>query len=135
MPGMGDMARMMAAGGGDGGGGMSGDGGSPDLEAQDPNAPEDGPEQAGGDPAEMIEDCVQQIMAAAEQLPGDLGEKARKHAEGLMEIAQQAEAAGGGAAEEGAGGQEPSPDGQSDQVEGTGQGGGAVGGSPVSYGA
>lgn len=134
MPGMGDMARMMAAGGGDGGGGMSSDGGSPDLEAQDPNAPEDGPEAGGGDPCETIEQALQEIMTAAEQLPGDLAEKARKHVEGLMEICEQAEAAVGSASD-GAGGQPPSPDGKSDQVEGTGQGGGAMGGSPVSYGA
>lgn len=134
MPGMGDMARMMAAGGGDGGGGMSGDGGSPDMEAQDPNAPEDGPEQGGGDPCEMIEEALEQIMGAAEQLPGDLAEKARKHVEALMEICQQAEAAGG-SAQEGSGGQEPAPDGQADQIEGTGQGGGSVGGSPVGMGA
>lgn len=131
MAGMADMARMMAA---SGDGGMGADAGSPDLEAQDPNAPEDGPEAAGGDPCETIEQALQEIMAAAEQLPGDLAEKARKHVEGLMEICQQAEAAGGGA-EAGASGQEATPDGQSDQMEGTGQGGGAVGGSPVSYGA
>lgn len=134
MAGMGDMARMMAAGGGDGGG-MGGDAGSPDLEAQDPNAPEDGPEAAGGDPAEVVEQALQEIMAAVEQFPGDLAEKARKHVEGLMEICEQAEAAGGSGAEAGAGGQEATPDGQSDQVEGTSQGGGSVGGSPVSYGA
>lgn len=128
MPGMDDMARMMAASG-PGGGSM--DTGSPDMEAQDPNAPEDGPE-GGGDPCEMIEEAATAIMSAAEQLPGDVGEKVRKHVEALLELCQQAEAAGGQGSPTGA---EPTPDGQSDQVEGTTQGGGSVGGSPVSMGA
>lgn len=92
MAGLGDMARMMAAGGGDGG--MAGDAGSPDMQAQDPNAPEAGPE-AGGDPGEMLTQGISMIEAALETLPGDLAEKARKHLEGLKEIAAQGQAAGG----------------------------------------
>lgn len=92
MAGMGDMARMMAAGGGDGG--MGGDVNSPDMESQDPNAPEEGPEM-GGDPGEMMEQGIAMIEAGLEQLPGDLAEKARKLLEGLKEISAQGAAAGG----------------------------------------
>jgi len=91
MAGLGDMARAMAAGGG----GMGGDMGSPDMESQDPNAPEAGPEMGGGDPSEMLTQGISMIEGALETLPGDLAEKARKHLEGLKEIAAQGQAAGG----------------------------------------
>lgn len=90
MAGMGDMARMMAAGGG----GMAADAGSPDMQAQDPNAPEGMPQDAGGN-AESFEQGISMIESALGNLPGDLAEKARKHLEGLKEISQQADAAGG----------------------------------------
>ena len=91
MAGMGDMARMMAAGGG----GMAGDAGAPDMESQDPNAPEAGPEMGGGDPSEMLNQGISMIESSIDGLPGDLAEKARKHLEGLKEIAAQGQAAGG----------------------------------------
>ena len=91
MSGMADMARSMAA---SGDGGMAGDTGSPDMQAQDPNAPEDGPEMGGG--GESLEQGIMMVEAGLADLPGDLGEKARKLVEGLKEIAVQAQAAGGG---------------------------------------
>lgn len=87
MAGLADMARSFAAGGGDGG--LAGDAGSPDLEAMDPNAPEEGP---GGGGDEQLMQGISMIEGALEGLPGDLAEKARKHLEGLKEIASQAEA-------------------------------------------
>ena len=126
MAGMADMARSMAAGGG---GGMGADAGSPDMEQQDPNAPEDGPEMDGG--GEGLEQGIMMCEAGLEGLPGDLAEKARQLVEGLKEIAVQAQAAGGG----GQGEDEPSdtPDGSNsgamEQAPGSGP---SMGGSPAS---
>lgn len=107
MPGLDDAARSFAAGGGDGG--MSMDTGSPDMEAQDPNAPEDMPGME--DPGESLEQGIMMCEAGLANLPGDLAEKGRKLVEGLKEIAVQASAAGGGGAEEGAENDEASPEG------------------------
>jgi hypothetical protein len=89
---MADMARSFAA---SGDGGMGGDAGSPDMEAQDPNAPDDMPQDDGG--ADSLEQGIMMVEAGLAGLPGDLAEKARKMVEGLKEIAVQAQAAGGGA--------------------------------------
>lgn len=124
MAGMGDMARMMAAGGGDGG--MSADGQSPDMEAMDPNAPEAGPEMGGGDPGEMIAQGIAMIESALEGMPGDLAEKARKHLEGLKEIAAQGQAAGGTPDDQG--------DPNADQPAGTDPGMGAAPTDPMGGG-
>jgi hypothetical protein len=132
MPGLDDMARAFAAGGD---GGMGADAGSPDMEDQDPNAPEDGPEMGGGDPCEAVEQAMQMALSGVEQFPGDLAEKARKHIEAILELCQQAEAAGGPGGEEGGGSGAPTPDGASDQIESPSSSGPSVGGSPVSFGA
>jgi hypothetical protein len=130
MAGMSDMARMMAAGGG----GMSADAPSPDMEGQDPNAPEDGPEMGGGgDPMEMVEQGIAMIEGGLESLPGDLAQKARQLLEGLKEIVAQGEAASG------------TPDDQNDPTQDQPTGGNAgqtespsepqVGGSAQGFGA
>jgi len=125
VPGLDDMARSFAAAGD---GGMGGDTGSPDMEAQDPNAPEDGPEMGGG--GESLEQGIMMVEAGLADLPGDLAEKARKLVEGLKEIAVQSQAAGGG-----------SPDDQSMQAPDGADAGSIespsspqVGGSAESYG-
>jgi hypothetical protein len=118
------MARAFAAGGE---GGMAGDTGSPDMEAQDPNAPEAGPEQGGGD---SLEQGIMMVESGLAGLPGDLAEKARKLVEGLKEIAVQASAAGGG--QEGAEDQEAAPEGDSAAIESPSAP--QVGGSAESYG-
>lgn len=98
------------------------------MEAQDPNAPEDGPEMGGG--GESLEQGIMMVEAGLADLPGDLAEKARKLVEGLKEIAVQSQAAGGG-----------SPDDQSMQAPDGADAGSIespsspqVGGSAESYG-
>lgn len=123
MAGLGDMARIFAAGGG--GGGMAGDAGSPDMEAQDPNAPEGGPAMGTGDPDQQLSQGISMIESALEGMPGDIAEKARTHLEALKELASQ------GAAQEG-----PStpdaPMGDMSQMESASEP--KVGGSADSYG-
>lgn len=125
MPGMGDIARMMAA---SGGGGTAGDTGSPDMEAQDPNSPDGLPSAGGG--MDQIEQGISMIEGSLDGLPGDLAEKARKHLEGLKEIVSQGEAAGGTPDD-----QDPSadtPDGaNASQIESPSEP--QVGGSAMSY--
>lgn len=102
MAGMGDVARMMAAGGG----GTAADAEAPDMEAMDPNAPED-PGMMAGSPTDAIEQGISMIESALESLPGDLAEKARKHLEGLKEIVAQGDAAGQSPDDEAAEGDQP----------------------------
>lgn len=131
MAGMADMARMMAAGGGDAGG-MGAEAGSPDMESQDPNAPEDGPEMGGSDADEALTQGIQMIEAGITSLPGDLGEKARQLLEGLKEIAVQAEAAEGPEQQAQEGEEPDGSDANSGSIESPSSP--QVGGSAESYG-
>lgn len=98
MAGLGDMARIFAAGGGEGG--MAGDAGSPDMAAQDPNAPEEGPMMGTGDPGEQLNQGISMIESALEMLPADVAEKARTHLEALKELSAQSQASAGPTAED-----------------------------------
>jgi hypothetical protein len=125
MSGMADMARSFAA---SGDGGMGADAGSPDMQAQDPNAPDDSPEMGGG--GESLEQGIMMIESGLSGLPGDLAEKARKFVEGLKEIAVQAAAAGGGSPDDQSA---QSPDGgDASAIEQAPGSGPSMGGSPMS---